>query len=159
MSGEIYSAEAYAQGKMLDHSSWQDHPTLPRGITPSDIDVVFDNAGNVLFVELSSSTAKWADLAFGQRRVYEAVIWETKHCAIVCRHNVSLQDGRRIDSRQDIIACQPMLFDDGAIWVCPVIEGNSKWQGLVRQWYEHPLYVRQVLAVRAKETVWKTDEL
>jgi len=109
--GEIHSQEAYALGKMVDSSSW----SLPRGITPSDIDLVFDNAGDMLACELSRKTFLWSELPVGQRLVYERFVLNgcARHIAAVCKHNVAPEFGRKIDSRNDVVQFQLMVYMEG----------------------------------------------
>jgi len=53
--GEIIAEQAYAQGKMLDHSGWTGF--LPRNITPSDIDMVIANGQSMMLIEWSSRSS------------------------------------------------------------------------------------------------------
>lgn len=72
MRGSIHSPEAYAQGKMLDHSRWAGE--LPRNITPSDVDMVIESGGYTMYCELSSQYNNWPFLALGQRKMYESFV-------------------------------------------------------------------------------------
>lgn len=132
MRGGIHSEEAYALGKMLDHSAWSD---LPRKITPSDLDMAFDNDGKIIFGELSSSECEWQRLSRGQRLLYENAIKNSPHCAVLCKHAVSLADGRPIDTRGDITSFQVMLYDYGLV-ICPVFDGNDRWQKFILRWLD-----------------------
>ncbi len=112
-AGSIHSQEAYALGKILDNSSW----SLPRGITPSDIDLVFDNDGDMLACELSRETCLWTGLSVGQRLVYERFVMNgfARNLAAVCKHNVAPDFGRKIDSRNDIVRFQLMVLYNGRL--------------------------------------------
>ena len=148
--GGIYSREAYALGKMLDHSSWyREEPKLPRRIRPSDIDypiipLVFDNNGWLLMCELSRHCSKWNELSTGQRWLYESVIAHTQKFAVLCTHNVTPQEGRLINSRHDVQSFQIMLWDWGYVF-SPVILGNARWQHFVLDFYrsDRPAFIRK----------------
>lgn len=154
--GAIFSIDAYAQSKMLDHSAWQKGDTvLPRRITPSDIDVGFlapdgsgfhlDNNGKIIFGELTRGFANWVNIRWGQRRFYEACIANTQHCAALCQHNVP--PTRQICTRTDIIAFQIMIFDYDTI-VCAPFLGNDNWQRFVFKWCNDPVKLRRYLIGR-----------
>ena len=137
-AGAIYSEQAYALGKMLDNSSWQQGQKLRDGITPSDFDLVFDNMGAMLFCELSSNCDQWRLLEKGQRWAYQSAIKNNRpHCAVICRHNVKLADLRQIDTRRDIVAFQVMAYDLAAFRISCVIEGNEHWQAFVLAWFQN----------------------
>lgn len=106
--GDIYCEQAYAQGKMLDNSSWD----LPRHITPSDIDMVFDDArlGRLLFVELSSCCITWDTVSIGQRKLYSQLVANgcNKVFAVLAKHDVPTTS--RINTRNDITHFQVMYF-------------------------------------------------
>jgi hypothetical protein len=155
--GSIFSPEAYARGKMLDHSSWQ-HPRLgdkplPRGITASDIDMAvgagisavdisFDNRGKMIIGEISSIAREWRELKPGQRWTYESLVSGSAHCAVLCHHSVPLEEGRKIDTRYDIDSFQIMISDHGFLTL-PVMSGNNKWQRFVFAWYRDPVLARR----------------
>lgn len=127
--GAIFAPEAYALGKMLDHSDWM----LPRGSLPSDIDICFDNNGRIIFCELSSSASEWSDISGGQRWLYESAIRNTRHCAVIARHNVQLADGRQINSKNDIASFQ-IMFHDGVFLFSAAIDGKW-WCWFVEHWF------------------------
>ena len=140
--GWIFAEDAYAQGKMLNHGGW--NGVLPRRITPSDIDIVFDNVGQIIFGELSRSRSCWQQTAPGQRLVYENLIKTGAHCACLCRHSVpaSIQ----IDTRCDIDTFQIMIWDYGFVY-SKILSGAS-WQKFVTAWFrglDGPLFVRRKL--------------
>lgn len=145
--GRIRNSEAYARGKMLDHSGWQKGDNkLPRNITPSDIDMVFDNSGDVLFCEVSSSRVEWKDLDIGQRKTYQNSIRGTDNFAVLCTHAVPLDAGRQINSRQDIQQFQVMVFDPkhrNPFVTTEVFVGNDRWQKFVSVWFNNPSEIRR----------------
>lgn len=144
--GKVYCELAYAQGKMLDNSGWA--AVLPRGITPSDIDFVFDNNGSIIYGELSSSCILWEELATGQRRLYWSLIRGTRHIAVLCRHVVA-QD-TQIDTRSDVIGFSVMYDCDGKM-ATQTYRGNSVWQNMVKRWFVNPNKVREKLPPPAPE--------
>jgi len=148
--GSIFSQEAYALGKMLDHSSWwRDPPKLPRGITPSDTDyppipLCFDNNGWVLWCELSSSFSAWHQVQTGQKWLYESILRNSQHFGVLCQHNVRPEMQRPINTRYDIQSFQVMLWDFGYVR-SNVITGNGMWQKFVLSFYQpgQPEYIRR----------------
>lgn len=142
--GAIRAKEAYALGKMLEHSSWaRGEKRLPRNITPSDFDMVFDNYGSILYCELTTSLEEWTQTDIGQRGAYMAAVWKgERHCAALCRHTVKLEDGRDIDTRNDICSFQPLIFQWGDFRVGQVVRGNKAWQDFVFEWYRNPHALR-----------------
>jgi hypothetical protein len=159
--GAIHNEAAYALGKMLDHSAWQRGTrVLPRGITGSDLDVVFgrqaqdefrevsavfDNNGRALLAEFSSSTTLWRFLSVGQKWVYETMLRGSPHVAVLCRHKVKAEDCRPICTRLDVISFQPMLCDFGAFVIGDLHHGNDRWQEFVLAWFADPTKVRRQL--------------
>lgn len=162
--GAIYAEQAYALGKMLDHSCWQESekscwqknaPRLPRLITPSDLDTVFcrllhdpfavplilDNAGRMIFAELSSWSQDWRLLSDGQFKLYRGLL-DGPHCAVLCCHNVAPEDHKKICTRHDIISFQPMVWDHGAV-IGRSLPTNALWQQFVFNWFEDPVRVRR----------------
>ena len=127
-AGTIHSPEAFALGKMVDSSKWN----LPRGITPSDIDLVFDNAGDMLACELSRDTCVWSELPKGQRLVYERFVMNggARNLAAICKHNVAPSFGRRIDTRNDVVRFQIMVYVDGGLGHSEV---RDDWPHFVEQ--------------------------
>lgn len=134
--GAILVETAYAQGKMLDCSGWGD---LPRGITPSDVDLVFDNAGRILFCELSTQCDKWEDLKRGQRMLYEELVVDARHCAVLLRHSTPTDE--QINTKTGIDVFQPMVVADGAHFYRGPLQGD-KWPGFVKKWFENPDVIR-----------------
>jgi hypothetical protein len=153
--GDIFSAEAYAQGKMLDHSGW--YGKLPRGSRPSDIDfasatVEFDNNGAILLAELSRMSSRWNEISRGQKWLYESSIKFSPHCAVLCHHSAPLD--RKIDTYNDVIDFQPMVWDYDFI-VGPVFVGNDKWHLFVERWYRNSLRLRRYLICEHYHRIFK----
>lgn len=134
IAGAIYSERAYALGKMLDHSSW--YGTLTRKITPSDVDMLFDNAGKIMLCELSSAVSSWSEVQIGQRWLYQSFIKDQPHCAVLCRHNVDPSSGRQINTRFDIQSFQVMVWEHEQV-LSRVYDGNHYWQRVVELWVNH----------------------
>jgi hypothetical protein len=161
--GAIFAEEAYALGKMLDHSCWskqgeqscwqKDSMPLPRLITPSDLDsvfsrlvephavpTVFDDNGCMIFAELSTNADDWRFLSTGQYRLYRGLL-EGPHCAVLCRHGIRPEQKKKICTRHDIISFQPMVWDHGA--VIGATSHGRVWEDFVFKWFEDPLRVRR----------------
>jgi hypothetical protein len=162
--GAIRNEDAYALGKMLDHSAWlKGDRILPRNITGSDLDVVFnrgaqgefhpvaaifDNNGRSILAEFSSSDTLWRFLPTGQRWLYETLATGVPHIAVLCHHKVKLEDNRPICSRLDVISYQPMFYDFGLI-VGDLRHGNDRWQDFVFAWFADAVKVRRQLIGRS----------
>lgn len=131
--GSVIWEEAYALGKVLEHGGW--NGALVRGITPSDVDFCFDNAGMIIFGELSATCREWSQLQRGQRDFYTNCIRDRLNCscAVLCHHNVRPEAGRKINTRTDIKSFQIMMWEAGPVF-SQVIEGNGKWQAFVFDW-------------------------
>lgn len=150
--GAIYAPAAYAQGKMVDHSSWQRGDwVLPRKITPSDIDFTFlpdqsqfvlDNNGSLIYGELTRGFANWLNVRYGQRLLYENCIRHGPHCAVICQHNVPTTE--QIDSRSDVLAFQVMVFDFKFVRT-EVYTDNLRWQNFIKAWFVNLLRVRHYI--------------
>ena len=145
LPGAIYNEQAYAQGKMLDHSGW--HGKLPRGVTPSDIDAVWDNNGDFIFAELSSSKSTWNDLSRGQVLAYSNLIQHTIDVAVLFTHSVPRD--RLINTYSDCASFQ-VMWDDSGICLSKVFEGE-RWQRFVRAWFANPLNIRDHLRANRYE--------
>lgn len=110
-NGQILSEQAYAQGKMLDHSGW--FGVLPRGITPSDIDMVFDGKRSTLFCELKQIDLlhfTHETLAEGQRRLLFGLVGRGRGNAEValCSHRVPSTD--IINTATDVWVAQVIQY-------------------------------------------------
>jgi len=127
--GAIICREAYAQGKMLDHSSWE----LDRGVTPSDIDMVVESYGCFLFAELTKNGCDWSNLKTGQRILYESLS-KIPGNHIVCLARHSVPSGEQIDTYQDIEAA-------AIRWACgtkSLVVDSQHWRVLVTEWVRRP---------------------
>lgn len=147
--GAIRSVEHYLLAKKLNHSSWQKGSRiLPRNITPSDVDMYFDNRGRIIFGELTTNFPEWASISDGQRMGYQNMIRGSAHCAVVAFHNAVPED-QEIDSRLDILGFQPMIFDGGDFILGETYNGNDKWQDFIFWWFENPARLRRHLIGRS----------
>jgi hypothetical protein len=143
----IISEEAYALGKMIYGQSWRE--ILPRGCYPSDFEMIFDNRGSVLFGEADSKIVRWEDLDGAQLGSFQSAVRHGNHCAVICKHDVTPADHRKIDSRHDIVSFQAMVWDLGAFRVSRLIEGNEHWQNFVKAWYRNPHGLRGEIIERS----------
>jgi hypothetical protein len=75
--GTIYNREKYIKSKTFDHSGWAGY--IPRGATPSDVDIVWDDNGKFLFGESKFGKFSWEDLSIGQRRLYKNLLFALKY--------------------------------------------------------------------------------
>ena len=148
--GKIFAQQAYALGKMLDHSSWQKgERVLPRKVTGSDIDVpnvtVFDNQGLMIFCEFSRVCCSWNhdSIKVGQRLMYEGLIRHTAHCAVLCKHTVDPDEGRAINTRLDVDSFQVMIWDFHTI-KGQICVGNDLWQKFVFDWFSSAWEARKI---------------
>lgn len=150
--GRIISEEAYAAGKMLDNSGWKG--LLRNGITPSDIDqptvpLCFDNKGAIIFAELSSDCADWKDESRGQRWLFESLIRHARHCAVLCKHSVTPEMHRHIDTLRGVDSFQVTVWDfgqDGDDFVFSPVYDGAYWQRFVTKWVNEsngPLQIRR----------------
>lgn len=127
--GKILCEEAYAQGKMVNSEAWSD--LLPRGITPSDADLIFDSNGKILMTELSRTKRRWRDIARGQFILYQNFIMAGRGdiVAALAKHSVH---GRAICSVSDIDSFQVMFLHQGmsSPALTSVIDGD-RWKEFV----------------------------
>lgn len=127
--GDIYNYDLYLQSKTLDHSEWR----LPRCITPSDIDMVFDNAGKILFCDLKNHHCTWDDLSVGQRKLYEAIVRNgagTQFVALL--HHSAPATQKFIRTVSDIEEFQLIYWKDNEIKVSQMFPG-SYWRVYVEE--------------------------
>lgn len=123
---------------MLDHSDWlQGLWTMPRLITPSDVDMAMDNDGKILFCELSSSQSEWVKMGKGQRLLYRNFIFNSANLAVLCKHSVPTT--RKINTRKDFDSFQVMMYSSGNIYptgfqVTPVFKKEA-WEPFVKSWF------------------------
>ena len=138
-AGAIIAEQAYAQGKMLDHSEWNSF--LPRGITPSDIDAVVANGQHVLFWELSSQHTTWANVSKGQRRLAKDLVLGSNgnHWAALVKHSVPKTRTIRTVTDVDSFAVMFLGFD-GGIQCTNAIDASPNgavWARFVREFYRN----------------------
>lgn len=132
--GDVFCEAAYAQSKMLCNSSW----SLPRLITPSDIDLVFDNRGEMMLCELSRHHQWWSQLNKGQRVLYEELARKGCLCVLL---NHSVPPTRQIDTRNNINTFAFCLMDGRDLVASPPQPGHQ-WPGLIEsKWFHCPQYV------------------
>jgi hypothetical protein len=128
--GAIICREAYAQGKMLDHSGWH----LARGVTPSDIDMVVESYGCFLWAELTRNACDWRALKTGQRVMYDSLAKiPGNHVVCLARHSVPAGE-RQVDTYQDIEAAVVR-------WACgtkSLLLDTDQWRVLVTEWVSRP---------------------
>jgi hypothetical protein len=130
--GAILCREAYAQGKMLDHSRWH----LDRCVTPSDIDMVVESYGCFLWGELTRKGCDWGNLSVGQRMMYESLSKiPGNHITCLARHSVPV--GEVIDTYNDIEAAAVRW----ASGTKSLLLDASQWKVLVTQWVPRPQQV------------------
>ena len=134
-SGVIRIEEAYAQGKMLNNAKWKGF--LPRGSTPSDIDMVFQDMQHqrILFCELSRRQRYWRDVTHAQRHVYIGAITsgQGKSLAVLLNHNVPAS--RQIDTYSDIVTFQIMSFAALLGYTTSSLFNGSDWPNFVKSFY------------------------
>jgi hypothetical protein len=137
-AGSIILEECYALGKMMDSSAWR--VVLRRKITPSDIDLCFDNNGAIIFADFSASYTDWNQIGEklkGQRWLYESVIKHNRHCAVLCKHSVTPELGRKINTLSDVDSFQVMVWDnDKRAFVLSRIYPGRWWQDFVQMWMD-----------------------
>ena len=127
-AGGIRCPEAYAQGKMLDHSWWSGK--MRGRITPSDIDMLVESYGSALFCELSRDHDCLEDLATGQRILLQTLArLNGTHCVALLRHGL-FSMSKPIDTANDIISAT-IYFDAGTKSVG--LDG-SEWREFAVAW-------------------------
>jgi hypothetical protein len=133
--GIIYNPDLYSKTQNMSSAGWAG--ILPRHITPSDIDMIFDNRGKLLFCEYKSFDCKWEDLSTGQKALYQHIIengvrddGKHKHSVALCYH--SLPEGRDIDTRRDVISFRWIYWNNGKIVQSPIM---TDWTKFIKWWY------------------------
>lgn len=130
--GAIICREAYAQGKMLDHSGWH----LSRGVTPSDIDMVVESYGCFLWAELTKNACDWGSLKTGQRILYDSLAKiPGNHVVCLARHSVPT--GELVDTFNDIEAAAVRW----ASGTKALLLDGDQWRVLVAEWVPRPQQV------------------
>lgn len=139
--GRMHSEEAFAQSKMIESREWKGQ--LPRGIVPSDIDIVFDSQlGRLIFCEFSRDCCSWQDLKVGQRKLYESVIFKSKSVAALCSHNVPIKDKIQ-SSRCDQFSL--MAWEHGIGFLVSGPWSGDSWMRFVKLWFQDPEHARQLI--------------
>lgn len=143
---------------MLNHSAWAS--LLPRNITPSDVDMTFDNHGDMLLCEISSQHTLWTQIKAGQLINYFSLIAPvSKHFAVLVSHNVK---GRQIDTVADIESFHIMIRKDKVMLFWPGVDraaGASQWVKFVQWWFSDPKIARRWIVKRAVIANLQVDEL
>ena len=141
MRGAILVEQAYAQGKMLDHSSWR----LVRGISPSDIDFVIESGGNFGFVEFSKHFKSIEQLNHGQKLLYERLISRMRKSDFVglAYHNVP--EERSIDTCRDVISAE-IYTQRGNFSL-----NQEQWEEFITTWTDNPAYGINHILPRGKK--------
>ncbi len=137
--GSIIAEQAYAQGKMLDHSSW---PISPSGRTFSDIDAVYDHKGLLIFVEFARSNfpMTWDSISTGQRWMYQSALANKRgSIAILANHNVP--SDQQIDTMKDVTHASAMSHD----FKIETPLNNKQWVQVVTTWDLSPQAARDVI--------------
>lgn len=138
MVGEIRYLERYKQ--LFNHSPWDG--ILPNGITPSDIDVVFDNKmrARLLFCEFTCKETLWEQKPYGQRTLYMQLLRTNNYenACVLCNHNVPAE--QQINSIIDVLSFQMMRIPNrsGEVKFYPSRDkayDGSKWLDFVKMFY------------------------
>jgi hypothetical protein len=130
--GGIRCPEAYAQGKMLDHSWWSEK--MRGRITPSDIDMVVESYGCFLWCEISRDKETIAEMSRGQRILLTNLCQLAGvHCVAVLRHGL-MSGSKQIDTANDIQSAT-VYFDrgSGVATLTP-----DEWRQFACGWTFHP---------------------
>ena len=145
--GAVYAEQAYAQGKMLDHSEWDG--VLPRQITPSDVDMVLDNWGRIVFVEFSRECGSWLELSIGQRKFYQAAVGKAgRHIAALCQHSTPVD--QQVKTRTGVVSVEFMFWHNGSFRFAKGTNGH--WIDMVDRWYVSELGPNQAIAYLCQNT-------
>lgn len=129
--GEIEHLDAYIKAKLLDHSGWTSH--LPRNITPSDGDMLIDNAGRILLIELSTKTESYDKLATGQRILAENFVKNGRGRQAHAIAKIVLSEDRAIDTTKDITNFSFLVWDNSILKRLGPYDGKH-WTSAVKAW-------------------------
>lgn len=128
--GAVRNQETYRQG--YDHTEWQ---FLPRKITPSDIDVVFDNQlrARHLFCEYTRLRL-WDEKPWGQKLLYQQLLNTNNYgnACVLCCHNVP--PSRDIRSMSDVLSFHVMRNFCQRVECLPIYDGDL-WPEFVKAFY------------------------
>lgn len=129
--GSIIAERAYAQGKMIDHSSWN----FTNGRTFSDIDAAFDNNGSLLYVEFARSEVPltWSDISTGQRWLYKSALANKPgSIAVLACHNVP--SDQQINSKSDVTHASAVSYK----FTGETSLDSKQWKSLCHAWDVSP---------------------
>jgi hypothetical protein len=137
-NGKIRNEDAFAQGKMHDSSGW--YGILPRKIMPSDIDLVFDNNGRCVFLEMTKNTScwgQWKAMNCGQYRLFSTLIrqGEGKHVYVLWFHNTPVE--QCVDTRMGCLSFSVMFWGGGTLREIEFFLGDG-WPRFVDDWFASP---------------------
>ena len=130
--GGIRCPEAYAQGKMLDHSWWSGQ--MRGKITPSDIDMVVESYGCFLFCELSRDAEGLQAISRGQRIMLSNLVrLPGTHCVAILSHHL-FSHSKPIDTAMDIVTAT-IYFDSGTK---STLLAGDEWRAFACHWTHDP---------------------
>lgn len=134
--GEVQYRERFEQ--QVEHNGWCD--ILPNKITPSDIDVAFDNMARArhLFCEFSSVASLWSEKKWGQQLLYMQLLRTNNYAnaSVLCKHHVPI--GQSVKSLNDVDSFQVMRAKNGLIYYMPSKEETfpgTLWVDFVKSFY------------------------
>lgn len=140
-NGRIMVEQAYAQGKMLDHSGLNLH----HGISPMDFDSVIERNGYFLVVEFTRKEPSWDNLDTGQYRAFREAVKKPGFLLILARHSVP--QSQAIETHKDVDEFTAW-WDGGARELrCP----GAWFPSLCRLWSDNPFDVFDRLNKRWEE--------
>lgn len=126
--GGIRCPEAYAQGKMLDHSWWSGK--MRGRITPSDIDAFVESYGCVLWWEVTRDAERLDDIAAGQRIAMRNFLgFGGIHAVAILRHGL-MSHSKPIDTANDIKEAT-VYFDGGTRHA---VLDTEQWKAFACDW-------------------------
>jgi len=78
--------------------------------------------------------------------------------AALLRHHGAVYNGKKIDSRFDVVTFQIMLWHGGRFHVSEVFDGHQRWNRFVLGWYENSQgmrdwFVEQIAKNVSRETL------
>jgi hypothetical protein len=131
-AGGIRCPEAYAQGKMLDHSWWSEK--MRGRITPSDIDMVVESYGCFLWCEISRDKETISEMSRGQKILLTNLSrLPGVHCVAVLCHEL-MSGSKQIDTANDIKTAT--VYFDGGAEVTTLTP--DEWRGFACAWTFNP---------------------
>jgi hypothetical protein len=95
--------------------------------------MVLDDKGRILFIELSSKTARWDELSTGQRKLYENIVKNSsRQRAVLC--HIRTEPGKEILTDEDVKAFSVMSLTASGLHVSKVFPGEL-WLPYLRRFY------------------------